>query len=144
MRPLFTSHRLQGLAGVALLVASATLFLAVRLVYVYKGATYKCAVEGPFLGHSSGEARFVLDLAAGTRVHLHECGSHLDNPRSRRCVDSYRAHLRPSSYRPDPRHRRRQSRRDPPRKDQLSCCHWDADGSPLLRLGSASTLVGSP
>jgi len=59
MRPLFTSYRLQGLAGVALLVASATFFLAIRLVYVYKGATYKCAVEGPFLGHSSGEAQLV-------------------------------------------------------------------------------------
>lgn len=47
MRPLFTSYRLHGLAGVALLVASGAFFLAVRLVYVYKGATYKCAVEGP-------------------------------------------------------------------------------------------------
>jgi len=59
MRPLFTSYRLQGLAGVLLLVASGAFFLAVRLIYVYKGATYKCAVDGPFLGHSSGEAQLV-------------------------------------------------------------------------------------
>jgi len=59
MRPLFMSYRLQGLTGVALLVASATFFLAVRLVYVYKGATYKCAVEGPFLAHPSGEAQLL-------------------------------------------------------------------------------------
>jgi hypothetical protein len=59
MRPLFTSYRVQGVTGIALFVASATLFLAARLLYVYKGATYKCAVEGPFLGHSSGEAQLV-------------------------------------------------------------------------------------
>jgi hypothetical protein len=59
MRPLFTSYRVQGVAGVALLVASATLFLAARLLYVYKGATYKCAVEGPYLEHAYVETQLV-------------------------------------------------------------------------------------
>ena len=59
MRPLFTSYRVQGFVGVVLLAASGTLFLAARLLYVYKGATYKCAVEGPYLDHSSIETQLV-------------------------------------------------------------------------------------
>ena len=49
MRRLFMSYVFQGLAGAALVAASGALFLGVRLLYVYKGATYKCTVEGPYL-----------------------------------------------------------------------------------------------
>ena len=59
MCPLFTSYRVQGFVGVVLLAASGTLFLAARLLFVYKGATYKCAVEGPYLDHSSIETQLV-------------------------------------------------------------------------------------
>lgn len=52
MRRLFMSYPFQGLAGAALIAVSGALFLAVRLLYVYKGATYKCAVEGPYLEDS--------------------------------------------------------------------------------------------
>jgi len=52
MSRLFLSYPFQGLAGAALIAASGALFLGVRLLYVYKGATYKCAVEGPYLDNS--------------------------------------------------------------------------------------------
>jgi len=62
MRRVFMSYPLQGLAGAALIAASGALFLAVRLLYVYKGATYKCAVEGPYLE----DPQFQTQLVSGS------------------------------------------------------------------------------
>lgn len=59
MRRLFMSYPFQGLAGAALIAASGALFLAVRLLYVYKGTTYKCAVEGPYLEDSQFQTHLV-------------------------------------------------------------------------------------
>ncbi|ROS51674.1 hypothetical protein [Frigoribacterium sp. PhB24] len=59
MRRLYTSCPFQGLTGAALIAASGALFLGVRLLYVYKGATYKCAVEGPHLERSQIETQLV-------------------------------------------------------------------------------------
>ena len=59
MRRVLMSCPFQGLAGAALIAASGALFLAVRLLYVYKGATYKCAVEGPYLEDPQFQTRLV-------------------------------------------------------------------------------------
>jgi len=53
------SYGFQGLAGAALVAASGALFLGVRLLYVYKGATYKCTVEGPYLEYAQIETQLV-------------------------------------------------------------------------------------